>query len=1163
MKIFLRHALMVLEIFALASRLSAQTDMLTQHNDFSRTGWNQTESILKVSNVNPNNFGLLTSRSVDDQIYAQPLVVSGVDIKNSGVLTNIVYVATVNNTLYAFNADDGTIPVYWTLHMTTPGFRPPQNTDMHPGYGAYNDFYDNNSPFVGFFGIVGTPVIDKSTNTLYVVTRDVNTAIYDAGPYSDVTKYNSTGFYQYLHAIDIRTGTEKPNSPVLITASAPGTSPANQGGIVHFDPRRQNQRGGLLLLNGVVYIPYAAHGDWSYYSGWILGYDASNLQQKISYLVSPNDGGGGIWMSGGGLAADPAANGGKGSIYYASGNSNNGDPSMADNRGESIVRLDPNGIGSAVTKLNLGDYFTPFDYQSLNSADLDFGTQVMLVPNSNLLVAGCKDHNLYVFDKTNLGGFHKNRNTILQKFPVANNAQMHASFAYFGGSTHKYFYQFSENTNLKAYAVSANSLGGAISGVSNGPSGASGSYMSTSSNGTDETTGILWIAHPEPGCNANQKPCDGILRAVEAINVNNEIWNSDMNTIDNVGKHAKNVCPTIANGKVYLATQSNKMNVYGILASNPRCATNVALNKTASASSNSNVANKAFDGNFNTEWSGPAKNDYLEVDLGASYDICRFSITWESNPAGTGTDYNIEVADNATGPWKVVESMTNNFEFYNEFNGSYTGRYVRMQGVRLNASNPTVYAYGILEFAVLGQPANSCAKPANLATANIRQATANIRWDAVNGASSYLLRYKTPAVSSWVTRTTTNPTQSLSALACGTDYAVEVQAICGATNQSSFSSLSFKTGNCFNPCSLPTRYNNADIGDIGIAGSSCLNASIITVKGSGNHIGSTNDQFQFAFTNLAGDEDFTVHLTTQDLAGSQAGVMMRDSVSDTSPFAYIAIKAGSGAQFIYRSLSGGNVTIVQGNAALKAPIYLRLSKSGTVYTAYTSPSGVGNWTLIGSANLGFGGNTVYPGLAVASTNNNSLATATFDSFVETAPLPISLLSFTATNINNEYISVKWTTSMEENNDRFEIERSTDGMHFDWLTTVKSAGNSSTDQSYATADNHPAKGINFYRIKQYDRDGRVSLFPVAMVKFGTGAAPVVYPNPASDMIHIVSGAETIQSLALYDLLGKQIRFEKNPGGETDFKLIISNLSSGVYILKITTPSKIYQQKIMKD
>ena len=343
-----------------------------------------------------------------------------------------------------------------------------------------------------------------------------------------------------------------------------------------------------------------------------------------------------------------------------------------------------------------------------------------------------------------------------------------------------------------------------------------------------------------------------------------------------------------------------------------------------------------------------------------------------------------------------------------------------------------------------------------------------------------------------------------------------------------------------------------------------MNGGIFTIKGSGNKIGNTSDQFQFAFTNLAGDEDFTAHLTSLDLTGSLAGIMMRDSVSDTSPFAYIAIKAGSRAQFMYRTVSGGNVTIVQGGSPAGAPIYLRLSKTGMVYSAYTSPSGVGgSWTLIGSANLGFGTSTVYPGLAVTSANNGSLATATFDSYEESAPLPISLLSFTATNINNEYISIKWTTSMEENNDRFVIERSTDGMHFDLLTTVKSAGNSSTEQSYVTADNHPANGINFYRIKQYDKDGKVSLFPVAMVKFGTGAGPVVYPNPASDMIHITSGEELIQSVGLYDLLGKVIRVEKNPGGETNFNIVISNLSSGVYILKITTPSKVYQQKIMKD
>ncbi len=479
----------------------------------SRTGWNKTESQLTVANVTPTTFGLLSSRTVDDQIYSQPLVVSGVNI--GGTTTNVVYVATVNNTVYAFDADDLTVPVYWTLNMTTPSFRPPNSKDIHPhdcGFN-YKDFYsiNNVTPGWGSFGIVGTPVIDKPSNTMYVVTRDVNPGIIDQGPHTSDVDYTSTGFFQYLHAIDIRTGVEKSGSPVVITATAPGTAPGNSGGIITFDPRREIQRGGLLLMNGIIYIPYAAHCDWNNYHGWVLGYDEATLTQRFAWISTPNDGRGGIWMSGAGIAADPTDNGGLGSIYLATGNSNSGDPSVSQNRGESIVKLNPNGTASTVTQLNLADYFTPWNYTTLNQNDLDFGTQVMLVPGSQLLVAGCKDFNIYTFDKTNLGGFNTTVNKNLQKIFLSNNGSDHSSFAYFGGTTNKLFYQFAENTNLKAYPVSNLSLGTAISGVSNGPQGASGAYMSTSSNGSDETTGILWISHAIPPGNANQASSPGIF----------------------------------------------------------------------------------------------------------------------------------------------------------------------------------------------------------------------------------------------------------------------------------------------------------------------------------------------------------------------------------------------------------------------------------------------------------------------------------------------------------------------------------------------------------------------------------------------------------------------------------------------------------------------------
>ena len=1177
MRIFFQITLLFCLLFA-ETTVFGQTDVLTQHNDFGRTGWNQTESQLNVSNVTPAGFGLLGSRPVDNQIYSQPLIASGVSIAGSS--KNVVYVTTVNNTVYAFDADDASIPAYWTINLTHTSRRPPIGADIHSGCGLYNDF-SLGTPGSGVFGIVGTPVIDRASNTIYLVSRDVDPTLVDQSPNKNDPNYYETadGFYQYLHAIDISTGLEKTGSPVLISAIAAGAATGSVNNILTFDARRQNQRGGLLLLNGIIYIPYATHCDWDNYNGWVLAYDATTLIQKTAYVTSPNDNGGGIWMSGGGIAADPAANNGNGSIYFSAGNSGRTDPagawpttqpSILQNRGEGIIKLNPDGKGSAFTTLTIGDYFTPYNYQVLNSSDLDFGTQVMLVPNSNLLVAGCKDYNLYTFDKTNLGGYDPAANHNLQKIFVTDGAGMHTAFAYFGGTTNKYFYQFGENTNLKAYAVSGNLLSTSpISGVGNGPLGQSGSMMSTSSNGSDESTGILWISHPEY-CNSNQGLCPGILRAVNAANPTQEIWNSDINPNDAVGAFSKNACPTIANGKVYLATFSNKLNIYGLLASNPQCTVNIALNKTATDNiGNVSSAQMAIDGDVSTGWyANGLNNDWLQINLGAASTICRISILWaDANSAAK--DFLIQTSASSNGPWTTVQSVTGNTALSNAYNLTATGTFVRIQGVTMSVSN-----YRIIELAIYGAPIPTCLPPTGTTVSNITTSTADISWAPVANAQSYLLRYKPNLVSSFVTRTITAGTsQSLSALSCGFDYNVDIQSVCSTTDSSSFVTIPISTAVCVTACTLPTRYNHFDLGDIGMAGRSCAVTvsgppvkTIFTIDGSGGDIGGNNDQFQFAETDLAGDQTLTARLTSQDNLGSnKAGIMMRDSLSNTSRFAYVGLTQGVGAQFIYRTTPGGPATVMNGPSNIAVPFYFQLVKSGNLYTASISPDATnGSWTTIGTADLGFGSSSsVKQGFAVTSADNTKLSTAVFELSDQSTPLPVTLVSFTARNINNQYIGLKWITATEENNNYFLLERSADGSSFETLAKIGSQGNSSTNQEYNYSDNHPVNGINFYRIKQYDLDGKLTIYPVAMAKFGAGGIPLAYPNPASSVIHILSADQTVKTAVLYDLTGKELQRMDNILAGTTTDMRISGLPAGTYILKLSTPDKIYQQKIMKE
>lgn len=1171
MKMFLPRVLLVSLGWFMGQRLAAQTDVLMQHNDLGRTGWNPTETQLNVTNVSPTSFGLIFKQNVDDQIYSQPLVATGINI--GGGTKNVVYVCTVNNSIYAFDADNGSVGAYWTISLTPANMRPPQAADMHTPCGTYVDF-NSGTTTSSKFGIVGTPVIDKSSNTLYVVSRYVDPSLVD-----NSWQYLPTGFHEVLHAIDLSTGADK-ITPVDIQATVNGTGPGSVSGQISFDPRRQNQRAGLLLLNGVVYVAFAAHCDWDNYHGWLFAYNAATLQPLSVFISTPNNSRGGIWMSGAAPAAEAIGNG---NIYLATGNSYSEDPSIPQNRGESILRLSPNALGTSQTQMGIADYFTPTDYATLNSADEDFGSQVLIVPNTQLLVTGCKDYNMYVMNKTNLGGFNTNANNILQKYLVGTGAQFHSSLAYFGGATKQFVYEFADKQSLSAFPVVAGTPGSInfsspVVGNVQGGNGSCGSYMSISSNGNDESTGILWITNSSnPGCDANGSTCPGVLNAVNASDVTKLLWSSTNNPTDAVGNFAKTACPTVANGKVYLATFSNALNVYGILASNPLCVTNVALNQPAVATSPAagapNDASQAFDGNMNTNWvSNFSDPQSIYVDLGQSYDICKVSITWF--PTAFASEYFLETTsvDPVANPtsWTTVDHVTGNASSSTEYVGTFTGRYVRMRGITRAQGN----SYSIYEMQVFGQPSVTCAAPSNLVASAITQNTAHISWDPVANATGYNVKYNNSAIVSQITRSnlTTN-SLDLSALSCGTGYNYYVQTICSGGQLSAFTPLNkFNTSGCTAPCgALPTRYGNADIGDIGIAGSTCYTAvdqnhGIFTMQGSGQDIGGVNDEYQMMFFSLTGDDTYQVEVTSQDATNpnNKAGAMMKESLSNTAPFAFVGVTSGSGAFFMYRMTDGANAVTTY-MPGIKAPYYLQLQKTGTQYAGFVSPTGTaGTWVQIGSTiDLGFGSSLIQEGLAVTSADNTQLSTAVFNNTLSSSPLPITLVSFTAQNINNQYVSLHWTTAMEENNDHFTIERSADGMHFDLITTQKAVGNSAVNQNYSYSDMNPVNGVNFYRLRQYDIDGRMAEFPVIQVNFGLDGLPVVYPNPVSLTVNIASGKELVRAVRLISMEGQEIMSSDNNAGLQVIKLNVSSLSTGVYMLEIKTDSKTYQQKILKQ
>ena len=510
--------------------------VLTQHNDNTRAGWNDKETALTTSNVNVQQFGAVFTLRVDDQVYAQPLVVGHVSV--SGGDRNVVYIATVNNTLYAYDGDDGTL--YWQRGVTAPGMRPPSNTDMTGACGgSYQDFSGN-------IGIVGTPVIDAARGTMYFVARSTT----------------GSTFVQYLHAVNIVDGNEIAGSPTAITATYSGNGDGSVNGVITFDAQRQNQRQGLTLLNGLVYVTFSSHCDWGPYHGWILGYDAATLQQQVVYNATPNGYAGGMWESGTGMAADA-----QGNLYVVTGNGTVGDaadPTSPTNRAESALKLTPAG-----STLQVASYFTPYDYQYLNDNDLDYGGMGgFLIPNSGYYLTGAKDGTLYLLNKDGMGGYLPSSNQVQQVVPLGASANMHCQTAYYKGSSKEFIYIWSENDPLRAipFDRASNLLDPqsqvVFSGV--GPTGQSGAVLSVSSNGSKDGTGILWASYAFSG-DAEHNVSPGILRAFDANDVTTELWNNRQNVSrDGAGNYAKFSAPTIANGHVYLPTFSNRVVVYGL-----------------------------------------------------------------------------------------------------------------------------------------------------------------------------------------------------------------------------------------------------------------------------------------------------------------------------------------------------------------------------------------------------------------------------------------------------------------------------------------------------------------------------------------------------------------------------------------------------------------------
>ena len=502
------------------------TDVVTYKNDVLRTGQNVTETILTPSNVNSASFGLLHNLKVDGKVDAQPLYLAKLSVKGSQ--HNVVFVATENDSVYAFDADSGGSPL-WQVSLLPSGE-------------TASD--DENCSFISpTMGVTSTPVIDRAAGTngtMFLVA---------------MSKDGSGTYHQRVHALDVTTGAELLGGPKDITGTFGSTS---------FAAGPYAERAALLLTHGTLYTSWTSHCDHGAYGGWVIAFNESTLAPAGVINVAPGAGGSGfanqgpaIWMSGGGPAADSA-----GAVYFLTGNgrfettlTSGGLPSGGD-YGNSFVKLASSG-----TALTVSDYFAMANevVESQNDTDLGSGG-IMLLPDQtdangtarHLAIGAGKDGNLYVVNRDSLGKFNTGSNNIWQELDGVLGNGVWSTPAYFNGS----IYYGPQSGPMVAFTLSNARLSSQPTSQTAISFNYPGTFPVVSANGTSNA--IVWAY--ENGTSG------AVLHAYAAGNLATELYNSAQAAAgrDQFGTGNKYIVPTVADGKVFAAS-TNSVAVFGLL----------------------------------------------------------------------------------------------------------------------------------------------------------------------------------------------------------------------------------------------------------------------------------------------------------------------------------------------------------------------------------------------------------------------------------------------------------------------------------------------------------------------------------------------------------------------------------------------------------------------
>lgn len=507
-------------------------DVLTYHGDNLRTGWFSQETQLNTNTVNPKSFGWLATVPLDGRVDAEPLVVLNQEIEGHGV-TNVVYVATEKNSVYAINADNGSI-LWRRKHASPVSF-------------SYKNYDDNVLPVMG---ILGTPVIDRVAGKIYFVADTFIGGV-------DVF---------YLHAILLKNG-KHVDKPVAIKFS----TTVQDGSVWTFDPKYHLQRAGLLMANDSIYVAFGSNGDINpdISRGSIVRFDASTLEylkaevtdqlQEASapyYLSS-------IWQSGYAPAADPGGN-----IYFSTGNSDPNQKSYSRwfNRPNSVIRL-------TADLHRMVDSFTPSNYFALDQIDADLGSAgVLVLPDQpgvtpHLAVAGGKDGRAFLLNRDHMGGYTDGGpDHVMQTVDMG---PCWCGPAFFVGSDGVPRVVTGGANGVTTWKVVNSPSSHLVYEASTGPDAVGGlpDYGGVipviSSSGTTEGSALVWYVQ-RPATSSDKDPGTPVtLVAYAASNLAQPLFSAPAGTWTHAVNSNANIVPTVANGKVYVAS-NKQLQIFGL-----------------------------------------------------------------------------------------------------------------------------------------------------------------------------------------------------------------------------------------------------------------------------------------------------------------------------------------------------------------------------------------------------------------------------------------------------------------------------------------------------------------------------------------------------------------------------------------------------------------------